>query len=227
MHQFLYSVADGYEILNVGGADYTSFHEFGNDYNKTLWDLSEKFESTYVSLIRAIRDLAYPKHPSVVQSERSGKPGIMSGPDSATIPIFIMRPLRGQLEQATQNAVAKLQSGGDKSVFWLDTSGWLDLDVNNGEMADFFLDDTMTPARYRLTEQGNQRVAIFLHMHVCRYLAAQEEKCAFLPHEVYQGEVFNEEEAMFDKYLEDEKERKLKKLFWGSDAPPTEEATVT
>lgn len=54
-------------------------------------------------------------------------------------------------------------------------------------------------------------------MHVCRYLARDEEKCAFLPHEVYQGKVFNPVEANFDKFLEDEKERKLKKLFWGDE----------
>lgn len=59
-------------------------------------------------------------------------------------------------------------------------------------------------------------MAIFLHMHVCRYLAGAEEKCAFLPHEVYQGKVWDPEEARFDKYLEDEKERKLKKLFLGN-----------
>ena len=133
-----------------------------------------------------------------------------------------MRPLRGQLEQATQNVVNRLRADGDKSVIWLDTSGWLDPDVTNGETADFFLDDTVMPANYRLTEQGNQRVAIFLHMHVCRYLAGTEEKCAFLPHEVYRGKVFNEEEARFDKYIEDEKERKLKKLFWESEALPAE-----
>jgi len=214
------------ELLNIGGADDTSFHEFGSDYNATLWDLSEKFESTYVSLIKAIRDLAYPKHPNIVQSERSGKPGIIPSAGPATIPIFVMRPLRGQLEQATQNAVAKLRADGDKSVFWLDTSGWLDPDGTKEEMTDFFLDDTAAPPKYRLTEQGNQRVAIFLHMHVCRYLAGAEEKCAFLPHEIYQGKVFNEEEARFDKYLEDEKERKLKKLFWESENGPANEDAV-
>ena len=206
--------------MNIGGADDASFHAFDGDYNKTSWDLSEKFESTYVSLIKAIRDLAYPKHPDIVQSERSGRSGIVPNTSPATIPIFVMRPLRGQLEQATQNVVTRLRAAGDKAVIWLDTSGWLDPDVTNGDTADFFLDDAVVPPKYRLTEQGNQRVAIFLHMHVCRYLAAVEEDCAFLPHEVYQGKVFDEEEARFDKYLEDEKERKLKKLFWESDALP-------
>lgn len=191
-----------------------SFHTYGSDYNKTLWDLSEKFETTYVSLVKAIRNLAYPKHPSIVQSERSGTPGIVPSATPGSIPIFVMRPLRGQLEQATQNAVSRLRADGDKAVFWLDTSGWLDPDIETADSPDFFLDETATPARWRLTEQGNQRVAIFLHMHVCRYLAGAEEKCAFLPHEVYQGKVWDPEEARFDKYLEDEKERKLKKLFW-------------
>ena len=92
-----------------------------------------------------------------------------------------MRPLRGQLERATQNAVTKLRGDGDKAVFWLDP------DVENSQIADFFHDKTVTPAKWRLTEQGNQRVAIFLHTHVCRYLAGSEEKCAFLPPEVHQG----------------------------------------
>ena len=179
-----------------------------------------------MSLIKAIRDLAYPKHPNIVQSERAGKPGIIPSGGAATIPIFVMRPLRGQLEQASQSIVAKLRADGDKSVFWLDTSGWLEPDASVGENADFFLDDTVLPPKYRLTEQGNQRVAIFLHMHVCRYLAAEEEKCAFLPPEVYQGKVFNEEEARFDKYIEDEKEKKLKKLFWGGETESIENEIV-
>lgn len=124
-----------------------------------MWDLSENFETTYVSLIKAIRGLAYPKHPSIVQSEILGNPGIVPSTAPASIPIFIMRPLRGQLEQATQNAVSKVRADGDKAVFWLDTSGWLDPNVEDTDMADFFLDETVTPARWRLTEQGNQRTA--------------------------------------------------------------------
>lgn len=128
-----------------------------------------------------------------------------------------MRPLRGQLEQATQNVVVRLRTDGDKAVFWLDTSGWLDEDVSS-DVEDFFLDESVTPSKWRLTEQGNQRVAIFLHSHICRYLASDEEKCAFLPHEEYQGKVFNPAESDFANFLENEKERKLKKLFWDNEA---------
>ena len=201
-------------MINIGASDHCSFNNHASDYNKTLWELSESFEMTYVSLVKAIRGLAYPKHPTILQSERAGTPGIVPSKAPAAVPIFVMRPLRGQLEQATQNAVTKLRADGDKAVFWLDTSGWLDTSTDDAEGADFIYDDTVAPPKWRLTVQGNQRVAIFLHMHVCRYLAGAEDKCAFLPHEVYQGKVFDPEQKEFDKYIEDEKERKLKKIFW-------------
>lgn len=127
-----------------------------------------------------------------------------------------MRPLRGQLEHVTQNVVSKLRTNGDKAIFWLDTSGWVEVDESSN-LGDFFADETVTPPKWRLTEQGNQRVAIFLHSHLCRYLAREEETCPFLRHEVYQGKVFDPEEASFNHYLESEKERKLKKLFWEDD----------
>lgn len=125
-----------------------------------------------------------------------------------------MRPLRGQLEHATQGVVNRLRADGDNTVFWLDTSGWLDETDDLSTTQDFYMDETVTPPAWRLTEQGNQRVAIFLHVHVCRYLAHAEDHCAFLPPSVYQGKVFNPEEANFDRYLENDKEKKLKELFW-------------
>ena len=126
-----------------------------------------------------------------------------------------MRPLRGYLEHATQAVVDKLRADGDRSVFWLDTSGWLDMEAEDEETGDFFLDETSHPQKMRLTEQGNQRVAIFLHTHVCRYLAKEGDKCAFLPQEVYQGTSYDNDEASFDYYLDTQKEEGLQDLFWG------------
>ena len=125
-----------------------------------------------------------------------------------------MRPLRGELEHATQGVVARLRADGDKAVFWLDTSGWLADVEDEADNEDFYIDNTGTPPIWRLTEQGNQRVAIFLHVHVCRYLANSEDECAFLPPNVYQGKVFDPEAANLDRYLENDKEKKLKELFW-------------
>lgn len=182
-----------------------------------MWDLTETFENTYVSLVKGIRRLGYTKHPALIESERLGSPGVIPHGIPISIPIFIMRPLRGQLEHATQNIVNKLRSEGDRSVFWLDTSGWLDTESVDEEDSDFYLDKSVTPPRIRLTEYGNQRVAIFLHTHVCRYLASSGDKCAFLPQEVYQGSNFDPDEANFDFYLETEKEVRLRKLFWDAE----------
>ncbi len=79
------------------------------------------------------------------------------------------------------------------------------------------LDTAAVPARWRLTEYGNQRVAMFLHLHVCRYLAADGEQCAFLPPEAYRGKVFSPEALNLDWQLERAKERKLKQAFWRED----------
>lgn len=201
-------------MLNLGDSDSASFDEHGAEYNISSWSLSQRFEDSYVSLIKAIRQLSYPKHPSTVYATSSSSTVDSPYLAAAPIPIFVMRPFLGQLEHAIQNVVNRLRADGDKSVFWLDTSGWLDPEDSKSDDRDFFLDESVAPVRRRLTERGNQRVAVFLHMHVCRYLAADEEKCAFLPPEVYQGKVFDPEAANFDRYLEDEKERKLKKLFW-------------
>lgn len=198
----------------MGEADAASFEMFAEEYNKTAWELIERFEERYVSFIKGIRSLAYPQHPSLVHNERSAHPAYMSGESPAFIPIFVMRPLRGQLEQVTQNVVGKVRAQGDKAVFWLDTSGWLEMDVPFSFAGDFLFDHKTTPPKWRLTEQGNQRVAIFLHSHVCRYLADEDGKCAFLPHEEYQGKVYDPVDAGFTQHLENEKERKLQKLFW-------------
>ncbi|KAI9823418.1 MAG: hypothetical protein M1832_002428 [Thelocarpon impressellum] len=213
-------------ILNIGTSDYDSIEKHRTQYNRTAWELYERFEDTYVSLVRAIRQLAYPKHPSVAAASTSGSLEYSPYTAPANIPIFIMRPLRGQFEHATQGAVDRLRMDGDTSVFWLDTSGWLDLEDRGSDEQDFYREDGADPRTWRLTERGNQRVAIFLHMHVCRFLAHDADRCAFLPPDVYHGKVFDPDAANFDKYIENEKERKLKKLFWEGEGDAFAAASV-
>lgn len=130
--------------MNIGNSDWDSFQMHSQQYNKTLWDLSVMFEEAYVTLIKAIRNLAYPDHSTTSDSARY----MVTSRGSATgIPIFIMRPFRGQLEQATHTVVDRLRKDGDRSVFWLDTSGWLNTDVafdGPPEDQDFFLDGKST-----------------------------------------------------------------------------------
>lgn len=127
--------------MNIGSSDWDSFQTYSQEYNKTLWELGAVFEETYISMIKAIRALAYPKYmSSAVDSARYSYAAQGTG---SNIPIFVMRPFRGQLEQATHAVVDRLQKDGDGLVFWLDTSGWLNTDVDlqgSPEDQDFFLD---------------------------------------------------------------------------------------
>ncbi|KAL5317291.1 hypothetical protein ACEPPN_014386 [Leptodophora sp. 'Broadleaf-Isolate-01'] len=202
-------------VMNIGSSDWDSFQTHTQEYNKTLWELSVSFEETYVTMIQAIRALAYPKYSSATMDSSRY---IYSAQNAAAgVPIFIMRPFRGQLEQATHAVVDRLRKDGDKSVFWLDTSGWLNTEVDfdgRAEDQDFFLDEERATKQWVLTERGNQRVAILLHNHVCRYLAREVDKCAFLPPEIYLGRALDHDAIRLNEFLEDEKERKLKKLFW-------------
>jgi hypothetical protein len=129
------------QVMNIGNSDWDSFQNHNQEYNKTIWELSVSFEETYIAMIKAIRTLAYPKY-SAATIEYSR---YVYSPQSAAagIPIFIMRPFRGQLEQATHAVVDRLRKEGDKAVFWLDTSGWLNTELHfdgRAEDQDFFLD---------------------------------------------------------------------------------------
>ncbi|KAI9654287.1 MAG: hypothetical protein M1831_005452 [Alyxoria varia] len=205
-------------IFNLGASDFYSFDHHLESYNHTGGDLLRSFEETYVSLVRSVRNLAYPNHPSIIEMQRLGLDNPLELNAPATIPIFIMRPFGGELEHATQGAVNRLRNEGDKSVYWLDTTGWLDFEDTETTQSDFFVDPNEPDRHLHLTERGNQKVAIYLHMHVCRYLAANEDKCAFLPPEVYEGNVYDPSVATFDRYIENEKERQMKEIFWQDEA---------
>jgi len=133
--------------MNIGTSDWDSFQTHTEEYNKTLWELSIGFEETYISMIKAIRTLAYPEY-SVATMDSSRY--IHSAQNAAApVPIFIMRPFRGQLEQATQRVVDRLRKEGDKRIFWLDTSGWLNTNIDfegRAEDQDFFLDGIRVPS---------------------------------------------------------------------------------
>lgn len=143
--------------MNVGSSDWDSFQIHNEEYNKTNWELSIIFEDTYISLIKAIRELAYPKY--TTGAREFSRDTYSRQIAAAELPIFIMRPLRGQLEQATHSVVDRLRADGDNNVFWLDTSGWLNTDVDfDGwpENRDFFFDGTYaSPCVFMMLNNGD------------------------------------------------------------------------
>ncbi len=204
--------------MNIGNSDWESFQAYGEGYNKTMRELNVNFEDTYIAMIKTIRALAYPKY--TTSNTHWSRHAYMSQPTITDVPIFVMRPFRGQLEQATHSVVDRLRMEGDKNLFWLDTAGWLNAEVDFGARAedqDFFLDgmvsalgitrtrtdgilDDSPRKQWQLTERGNQRVSILLHMHVCRYLAHDVERCAFLPAEIYEGKAVDGEAGPFEEF---------------------------
>lgn len=175
-----------------------------------MQDLRRQFEDSYLDFIRAVRRAAYPLHPAALHDYSSNADGFVYNSAPATIPIFVISPVSGEMSQSSQRVVARLHSEGDKAVFWLDTSGWF-------SATDFAVDvdgRSSNEKHRHLNVQGNRKAAIFLHAHLCHYLAKDSSRCPFLKHEAYTGKVYNPRDADFDKWMEESKVKKLKALFW-------------
>lgn len=127
-----------------------------------------------------------------------------------------MRPLRGQLEHATLSVVERLRLEGGSSIFWLDTSGGLDTDVDlEGRAAeqDFDMDENRPSKEWPLTERGNQRIAILLHMHLCRQIPRSRFGDVCLrPTNIYHGKAFDPGARYSDDVVVDGKDGNLKML---------------
>lgn len=203
----------------MGTSDSASFSTHEGRYNLTMWELHSSFEDSYVAFVKAIRQLAYPRPDSKFQDDYGMRAEPITTP--ASMPIFILRPLTGALEHETLGAVQRLRAEGDAAVFWIDTTGWLtkvsDSEDDLTTTQDFFLDNNTKPPTQRLTELGNQKVAIFLHAHVCRYLASRSNECAFLPPDVYHGSGYVPEEETLDGIVSSGREKKLKQIFWDNE----------
>lgn len=98
-------------------------------------DTSRAYTSEFVALIQKIRKRAY-----------------------KSVPIFVLRPLDGALEQESWRVVNELRKAGDMQVHWIDTSSWT-AGLDNMEQ--------------------EERVAAYLSQHVCPFLNAPGD-CNFL-----------------------------------------------
>ena len=104
--------------------------------------------------------------------------------------------------------VQRLRSEGASSIFWLDTFGWVDTDLNSDRLTedqDFVLKSKSLACgarstanatsrrrqskRHRLNIEGSQHVAINLHLRVRKCLAQNAGECTFLPLETCQVEL--------------------------------------
>jgi hypothetical protein len=205
-------------ILELGHVDHKFFLRSVAEYGKSriefrdthqgLESFTNSFVSAYVTFIQQIRRAAYPLHPWTLDRYVLDGDGYTYNSAPSTLPIFVMRPPDGFLEQATLSVVEQMQQEGDKSVFWIDTSGWLS-DV------DYSSENTSQQVR-ALTAAGNAKVASFMGAHLCHYLAPQPDDCPFLRRDNYMGSVYVPIEAELDKVIEESKIKKVTELFWGN-----------
>ena len=155
-----------------------------------------------MALIKTIRQQAYPDSTATMYDDPAPTYQHDDNSAYASMPIFVMRPLGGGMEHSIQAVVQKIRADGDKAVFWVDTSGWLD----SG--------DDFDDAR-QLSYSGNRKVALYMHAHLCRALSSEPDLCPFFKPEEYVGKVFVPSEDGFEHAMQASKEKKIRKLFWG------------
>lgn len=272
--------------MNLGSSDGDSFARYADVYNRSIIDLMSDFEDTYVSLIKAIRTLAYPsvsplsnagsylstsrkrsnsrrgraayqgelavafevQYPASDYLGYDGSDGDgINGIDEddepfggPLIPIFVMRPFGSEMERSALEVVRRLRKDGDKNVFWIDTSGWLEIPnpphgtvpSKADETEDYYFAagnssapsdiSTYLLSQFKLTPRANQKVAIYLHMHVCRYLAAKGDKCPFLKSQTYEGKVYEPAMERLERWTQGEVEGKVKAVLMEKERPKAE-----
>lgn len=203
-------------ILDLGSVDCNAFQQSSAEQGKShvelrathhsLESFTNDFVSAYMAFIQQIRRSAYPLHPSAFHGYGLDGDGYTYSSAPSTLPIFVLRPLDGFLEQATLSVVEQMQKTGDKSVFWIDTSGWLsNMDYSS---------DNSNQVR-ALTASGHAKVVSFMDAHLCYYLAPRPGECPFLRRDNYMGSVYVPIEAEVDKVIEESKVKQLTELFWG------------
>ena len=149
------------------------------------------FVQQYTSFVSAIRSTAYPYHsPYITQQHGTLAVDASFTYNSApsTLPIFLLTPLTPSkrlhrlLSHAVSQSVNALQAQGDKSTFWLDTSGWLTekdfaKSSNNPKEEQSSNDQNRNPANITavrtLTAEAHRQIAEYLADHLCPYLSTR------------------------------------------------------
>ncbi|KAK9478562.1 hypothetical protein V1514DRAFT_352314 [Lipomyces japonicus] len=106
-------------------------------------DASKTYTETYMNLIWHIRKKAYRR-----------------------VPIFVLRPFDGSLEQESLQVVTNVRQQGDKNVHWIDTSNW--------DKESFLI-----TGRLETEPERQARYAAFLSIHACPFLK-NDGGCDFL-----------------------------------------------
>jgi hypothetical protein len=193
-------------ILDIGLLDFTVLLS-SEPSASAIQQLTHKFVDHYKTFVSTIRSTAYPYYSTSSPHTGHDIPidsSFTYNSASSTLPIFLMTPFTpsGRLQRLLSHAIAevveKLQSvEGDKSTFWIDTSGWLTTDdfvapdeaaestsesalstketnfpTAQGAKRSGSLTDTQPYRRQpKLTPSAHAKIATYLSYHLCPYLS--------------------------------------------------------
>ena len=230
-------------ILDVGLFDYQIFLRTKPSPH-AINAFTTDFVQHLTKFILLLRSAAYP-YQSMYVNQQSGTIKIdasfayNSAP--STLRIFLLTPFtpgkRAQrlLSHAMSETVSSLQSQGDKSTFWIDTSGWLTSDdfimskavIKRAEIT------TTNKEEVKISPKAHHRIASNLFAHLCPYLSPQPPStisnpnattfpslkditestgCPFNKHDNYHGHLYVPAEAGMGKMMEERKIELVKKF---------------
>lgn len=226
-------------ILQLGLHDFMDFYSDKSNRKHTLEQFTNDFVEAYVKFIGTIRRTGYPFDTTSLLTgssmDRQDDGSYVYNSAPSTLPILLIAPFSASrrfvtrkirldrvISTALQQVVKVLEEEGDKSTFWIDTTGWLD------HKDDFIQPDTdsSTPpqrqAQRLLTQYANFKVGKLLSDHLCTYItggvkgdgiASATESCPFHRHDDYLGNVYLPQDADFDRAILERKIAKLKEQF--------------
>lgn len=164
----------------------------------------------------------------------------------STLPIFLIAPfssvlipipsaaplnLHSVISECLSATVSMLRAQGDISTVWIDTTGWVDAQddfISTGSQDYEFragLSDHEVTASdgVFMTPKAGQRVASWLHVHLCPYLQAStpvepgqqrpNPPCEVHRHDRYLGSVFLPDQIQLDRNVLERKTALLKLAF--------------
>ena len=187
-------------------------------------DISDRFVKAYIKFIKSLRRIQYHSPHQAISSQRPVTDGYAYNSAPPTIPVFVLRPFTGEMEQESQLVVQRLRKEGDLAIIWVDTTGWVDVPQQGQHTSNEIFEPRMDldidagggkRTDWRLTPRAHLKIASFLQLHLCSYLAQDIIPCPFVRHDTYVGKVYLPQSTMFEMGLEDSKRRKLVQKFWG------------
>lgn len=222
-------------ILQLGLVDFMQFFaDKKNHGDHAINKFKAEMKSAVIGFIHNIRATAYPYDSTTEQSglniDGDGSYSYNSAP--STLPIFLFAPftalrrfvtkkqkLHTVISDVLSEVASTLQNEGDKSTFWIDTSGWLDSRVDFAPRINFTSRRTRLDTAL-LTPFANYKVASLLADHLCPYLkvpsanlSEPSNDCQFDHYDNYLGDVYIPQDVDFERAMLERKIAMIKERF--------------